>query len=327
MKSRAPEPRAEANGPLPIGAREVAASFCVLAIFILTQFLAVVLIGPFKASGVKGFEDPEAPENGLWLLLIVVIFTLAILYIVKKRMMRVVQGLILGSVGLTLVYVIFPLLDLIPHAAFDPGYVPALGAWNLAAVLAFPPAILLTWLLVTYPEWYIVDAVGVGVSAGAIAIFGGSFTAVTYLFVLVAFAVYDYVSVYRTKHMLSLADTVLDLHLPIMFIVPKHLEYSFLDEHGKARAIASGKAKKKPRDAMFIGLGDVVIPSIFAITALPLSWVAALGTFAGIGIGLMVLLAFVLRGRPHAGLPLLNTGAFLGFLAGLYIGTGSVVFW
>ena len=313
-----------------MGWREVGTVIAMLAMFLASQALAVLLLDPFKASGVeRAFEDPSDPLNGVWLLAIVVVFTLLILYIARRRMERVIQGLILGSVGLTLVYVFYPLIDLVPTSFFEPtAFAPAGYAFevNPALVLAFPFAGLLTWLLVRFPEWYIVDAVGISVSAGAIAIFGTSFTPITYVLVLVAFAVYDYVSVYKTRHMLSLADSVLDLHLPIMLVVPKTLDYSFLDERGRVREAAE-LGKRKPRDAMFIGLGDIVIPSIFGITALSLGAGPTIGVFAGVAVGLVVLMAFVLRGKPHAGLPTLNAGAFFGFLAGLWLERGTLVFW
>ncbi len=326
-----PEPTDAAEAPPAVGLREVAAVLAILSMFFASQAVAVLLRKPFKASGVdQAFADQEDPLNGVWLLLIVIVFTVLILFIARQKWYGVIQGLILGSVGLTLVYVFYPLLDLIPTPLFD-GRVYHLGGEpvlvNFAALVAFVPATALTWLLVKWPEWYIVNAVGIGVSAGAIAIFGGSFTPVTYLIVLVAFAVYDFVSVYKTKHMLDLADTVLEHHLPIMLVVPKTFHYSFLDERGRVREAAESAGPRQPRDAMFIGLGDIVIPSIFGITALSIGAGPAVGTFFGIAVGLLVLLAFVLKGKPHAGLPTLNAGALAGFLVGLYATTGTLVFW
>lgn len=319
------------EAPPKVGLREVAAVGSMLAMFLAAQVVALLLQKPFHQSGVdQAFEDPEDPFNGLYLLATVVLFTILILWIARKKREILIQYLILGSVGITLVYVFYPLLDMLPTTAFDTfdldlGFL--LVPFNAAVLVALVPAILLTVLLKRYPEWYIVDAVGIGVSAATIAIFGASFTPVTYLVVLVAFAIYDYVSVYKTKHMLSLADSVLDLRLPIMLVVPKTLDYSFLEERGGVRKRAETKEPKKPRDAMFIGLGDIVIPSIFGLTALSLSAWAAFGTFVGIEVGLVILMAFVLRGKPHAGLPTLNSAAFIGFLVGLYLDTGSLRFW
>jgi presenilin-like A22 family membrane protease len=86
------------------------------------------------------------------------------------------------------------------------------------------------------------------------------------------------------------------------------------------------------RDAFFIGLGDAVMPSVMVASAafyspaptlaVPLvpalnlpALLAMVGTFLGLG----VLLRWVFRGRPHAGLPLLNGGAIGGYLLGTLV--------
>ena len=81
--------------------------------------------------------------------------------------------------------------------------------------------------------------------------------------------------------------------------------------------------KKGDRGAYFLGMGDAIIPSILVISA---SWSyppgdilglnlpalgAMLGTYAG-----FILLMTTSRDRPQAGLPFLNSGSILGFLAG-----------
>ena len=86
------------------------------------------------------------------------------------------------------------------------------------------------------------------------------------------------------------------------------------------------------RDAFFVGLGDAVMPTILVASAahfhtavpngplpdlgLPLVTMnlPALGALVGTQIGLVVLLWMVLKGRAHAGLPLLNGGAIAGYL-------------
>ena len=77
---------------------------------------------------------------------------------------------------------------------------------------------------------------------------------------------------------------------------------------------------------MFMGLGDIVIPSLLVISASSFIdhggiffglraglWVA-LGTIIGIMGGFIILMHFVNKGRPQAGLPLLNSGAIIGYL-------------
>ncbi len=82
------------------------------------------------------------------------------------------------------------------------------------------------------------------------------------------------------------------------------------------------------RDALYIGLGDAVIPTILVVSAaffldaghleVPglLVNLPAIGAIVGTTAGLLILMYMVLKGRPHAGLPLLNGGAIGGYLIG-----------
>jgi presenilin-like A22 family membrane protease len=89
------------------------------------------------------------------------------------------------------------------------------------------------------------------------------------------------------------------------------------------------RAEMPERDALYIGLGDAVIPTVLVASAaffidagptLSLGGISAnapaLGAIAGTMVGLAALLWMVLKGRAHAGLPLLNGGAIAGYLVG-----------
>ena len=107
--------------------------------------------------------------------------------------------------------------------------------------------------------------------------------------------------------------------------------------------IGSEKKVKGGRDALFMGLGDVIFPGMLVISAitflpetgmvvgsLPLTsffgWIhvdplaVGLGTLLGGLIGYVGLMTQVAKGKPQAGLPLLNGGAILGyFVTGLIV--------
>jgi presenilin-like A22 family membrane protease len=78
---------------------------------------------------------------------------------------------------------------------------------------------------------------------------------------------------------------------------------------------------------MFMGLGDIIIPGILVVSAFVTladrsvtvggvagNFLVAVATILGALVGFAVLMRFVLRGNPQAGLPLLNSGAILGYL-------------
>jgi len=176
---------------------------------------------------------------------------------------------------------------------------------------------------VKFPEWYVVDTIGFVTAAGVTAILGISFGAIPAILLLVALAFYDAWAVYRTKHMITLADELTSQRLPILLVIPKKAGYSFREQKSLKGQIAAGEE----REAMFIGLGDLIIPGIMSVSAFtfltapgrsflglePNAFVAA-GTVLGSLVGFFFLMRFVLKGNPQAGLPLLNGGALLGFL-------------
>ena len=137
---------------------------------------------------------------------------------------------------------------------------------------------------------------------------------------LVLLAAYDAISVYKTKHMITLAEGVIDLKTPILFVIPKRRDYSFRKEGiGKLQEGGSERA------AFIIGMGDMIMPSILVVSAnvfiqgAKLGGIinlAALGAIIGSLAGIFVLLHFVMSGKPQAGLPPLNGGTILGFLLG-----------
>ena len=222
-------------------------------------------------------------------------------------------------------------------------------------------AIALMTLLILFPEWYVVNAVGILVGAGVVTILGVSFVPWLIMLFMVLAAGYDAWAVYKSKHMLELADTMIGLKLPILLVAPQDTSYSFLDEGDQVMAEKSEKpentdgsadwdavdaapmprpAKKSSGEAMFMGLGDIIFPGMLSISAMtflpeiagPMGYAAstwvAIGTMIGGLFGYLFLMTYVARGRPQAGLPLLNGGAILGYFvsAAYFIGTAAFVF-
>ena len=131
-------------------------------------------------------------------------------------------------------------------------------------------------------------------------------TSVPVILLLVLLAVYDAISVYKTKHMITLAEGVIDLKTPILFVIPKKRDYSFIKE-GIGKLADGGE-----RSAFIIGMGDMIMPSMLVVSANVFSGRGkifrahqppALGAIIGSVAGLAVLLHFVMSGRPQAGLP------------------------
>jgi len=314
----------------------------VVGLFLVVQVGALALVPEFVESGYQAVENPDDPTNSLVYILAILVMTGLMLAAFRYDFDQAIRLLIVG-VSAWLSWYVFSAL--------------------LPPVAAVVPALAVAVALLAYPEWYVIDTAGVLMGAGAAGLFGISFGLLPALVLLSLLAVYDAVSVYGTEHMLSLAEGVMDLNIPVVLVIPLSLSYSLLDgdeSGGGDESDADGTdtdgtnsddadgdgddaaaedtaddaddvADPTPiedRDAFFIGLGDAVIPTVLVASAATFSPAASLGVpllglnlpalFAMVGqlAGLLVLMSWVIKGRPHAGLPLLNGGVIGGYLIG-----------
>ncbi|WP_048065870.1 presenilin family intramembrane aspartyl protease PSH [Methanosarcina acetivorans] len=278
-------------------------------LILIVQVLALLLSMPMEINDMQAFEDPTQVSNSIYYIVMILVFTLFVLIAIKKNMKWIISLLIYLAIVSTLYYVFFALFTLIPALA---------GLENIASLLL---SIGLTVLLYKYPEWYVIDLLGVCIAGGVSALIGISLSIIPVVVLLILLAVYDAISVYKTKHMIAMAEGVMDLKLPILFIIPKHLNYSFITE---------GFKEGEKREAFFMGLGDAVMPTLLVVSANVflenggLSY-PVLGAMLGTLVGHIFLSILVMRGKPQAGLPFLNSGAIIGFFIGVLFSGASIL--
>ncbi len=328
--------------------REYRAVGGAVVLFLLIQLGALALVQTFFDQGYQAVENPEDPTNSLWYFGAILVATLGFLAAFKYNLDWIVRVVIVGTSGLLSWYVFSAILPMIPAVFF--GSAVAIALW-------------------VYPEWYVINTAGVLMGAGAAGLFGITFGILPALLLLTVLAVYDAISVYKTEHMLDLADGVMDLRIPAILIIPLTLSYSILDdtaqddttdnqaepaeeatestdetEHRDTADLETDADKTDDaegdgtedddaendgsRDVFFIGLGDAVIPGVLIASAAffsPAPQLAvpmielnlpALVALVGTTVGLLILMRMVMKGRAHAGLPLLNGGAIGGYLLG-----------
>jgi len=287
--------------------------FLMGGLFVLIHSLALFVVTPFEAADISAFENPNDPMNVVYFFLIMLLFTVTILLIAKFWKKQLIQGIFLGATGFTAIYTVYPLLSFV---------VPEV--WSL--FLSITAVAILVITLMKHPEWYVVDICGIIVGVGAIGILGISLSIFLVIVLLIGLAIYDAISVYKTKHMIDLADTVLDLKLPAILIIPKIRKYSLLKE---TKSLKEKLKEDEKRDAFFMGLGDVVMPGILVASTFhnitSNSLLIALSTMIGTLFGFTALMIAVIKGKPQAGLPYLCSGAILGYLVSSYILFGELV--
>ncbi len=270
-----------------------------ISIFLFVYLASIAIAEKFERLGVRAFENPDDPANIVYFIATLLIITALIIIIAKLWKKEAIQVFVL----LAIIATIFTLFQALFY-----GFVTNI----IADALSLAISVALIVLLLAYPEWYIIDLSAIILSIGAVTIFGISISPYLVIPLLIVLALYDAISVYKTKHMIDLADTIVDLKLPVLFIIPYKIRYRFRKQVGGLKK----QVKRKERDALFVGVGDVVIPGILVISAYSFtsSLEISLSVVAGIIAGFICLMVFPSKDKPHAGLPFLNTGAIIGYI-------------
>jgi presenilin-like A22 family membrane protease len=285
--------------------------FLVMPLLLIFVEIGALALSPrMQAAGISAFEDPTSLANPFIFIAILLVFTGFLLLLIRFGLHKIITIVIAISIFFTFVYIFSAILF------------AAVGTSESAFLLVLACSIGATALLYRYPEWYVIDVLGILIAAGVASIFGVSLDILPVVILLIILAVYDAISVYKTKHMITLAEGVIDLKTPILFVIPKKRNYSFIRE-------GIGKlGEGRERSAFIMGMGDLIMPSILVVSAnvsnvflksyrvLGLVNLPALGAMIGSLAGFVVLLHFISSGRPQAGLPPLNGGTLIGFALG-----------
>ena len=213
---------------------------------------------------------------------------------------------------------------------------------DIPTIIGILFSVLLMILLYVHSEWYVVNTVGILVGSGVIVMLGVSFVPTLIMVFMIAAAIYDAWAVYKSKHMLDLADTMMNLNLPILLVAPQDSDYTMRTErmtvHDSNDAddnlvpqVAQERVVAKSNDAMLMGLGDVIFPGMLVLSTIQYvggdnGLLMAMTTLVGSLIGYSILMYYVGKGQAQAGLPLLNGGAILGYVVGGLLTIGMAMF-
>ena len=213
---------------------------------------------------------------------------------------------------------------------------------DIPTIIGILFSLLLMILLYVHSEWYVVNTVGILVGGGVIVMLGVSFVPTLIMVFMIAAAIYDAWAVYKSKHMLDLADTMMNLNLPILLVAPQDSDYTMRTERttvhqssemtsDAVRDVPRERVVAKSNDAMLMGLGDVIFPGMLVLSTLQYiggddGFIMAMTTLVGSLIGYSILMYYVGKGQAQAGLPLLNGGAILGYIVGGLLTIGMAMF-
>ena len=320
------------------------------------SILLGVFIQPFYNFEIyRAFGEEGTTEAGniLFELVMIFLFTIAVIWLARKGLQVLIKGIVFFALGYSLLMALQPILSIV-------FWLLGLQNGDVAVVILLGVTVGMMYTLHRFPEWYVVNTVGLLVGSGVIVMLGIAFVPVLIILFMVLAAIYDHWAVNGSKHMLELADTMIDLKLPVLLVAPKSTDYTFLGQKGDVMEKSHDEPavpvespmppkKAKSRDALFMGLGDVIFPGMLVISSITFLpevgpvvfdfWggdsipihlgpmLVGMGTLVGGLVGYAALMTQVARGKAQAGLPLLNGGSILGYLISGTIAIGFDKLW
>lgn len=135
----------------------------------------------------------------------------------------------------------------------------------------------------------------------------------TVILLLVLFSIYDYIAVYKTKHMIKMAKAMIEQGAILGLILPQ-----------KSSDFKASLKEVRPGGQRFfvLGGGDIVFPLIFSVSLIPKGVVHSLivATFSLLGLFANFYFFFrQKRRKPIPALPLIALFSILGFLLTLIL--------
>ncbi len=272
-----------------------------VGIFLLTQVLGLYVgneyIQLIKAGELEpAFENPENVENSLFLIVYMLLITGVIILMVKykKVLLKVVETVAVFFASMVTFDFLFPItIFFIPVSIIISSI---LTAWKMLR-----PSVLNQNLALIFSI------------AGAGAVIGASLGVFPVLVFIAIISVYDFVSVFLTKHMVYIAKeitktpTAFTAAFPYKFEKPK-------------KVVLKGKKITKKFHVFQLGGGDIAIPLIFSISAFrTYGLIQAVFSILGSIISLSLLIYYVTK-RPGTALPAIpwiSCGMLAGFIVSM----------
>ncbi len=304
----------------------------ILALFMIVQFggllLSTLVFNNSTYQQVQSAQVISSPASAVFYIAYIVFFSVLLLLILKfyKGIFRLVEGLVIFIASFEVFLIIGMYLNSSVSISIFGSAVP------LSLLLAVALAILFVVAKNKWPNLKntaaIVASIGVGVILGV----GFSFT-VAFIF-MVILAVYDFIAVFVTKHMITLANAVSEKNLAFMVDV-KELEAvsksNFSSKELKAYRMEMRKAKISnpafktavsnglvPVSAsVALGTGDLAMPLMVAVSAFKVylsftfSMFIAFGAIIGLVLTMLILKRFK---RALPAIPPLLFGIIIGIL-------------
>jgi len=277
--------------------------FQILLFFTLAQliglFTAGTVIKDIKVNPyVQQFiitENSEDVFNAVYFFVYVLIGAIVIMAIIKfykgQMLFRLLELLMISTSSSIVFYAIF--------RYFAYGYEQAMTFGIVFGIIFAISKFFLPKLK---------NAAAILATAGVGVIFGISLGVLPIIIMLLLLSVYDFIAVFKTKHMVKMAEVLIKSDLA--FTVSASVK------EGAPRFSTKGE-----RNRIDLGTGDIVAPVMFEVSALALSPMASLFIFIGACVSIVLLMYFAMRKKVVLpALPPITLGMLVFFILGRFLG-------
>ncbi|NIO44121.1 MAG: hypothetical protein GTN36_01005 [Candidatus Aenigmarchaeota archaeon] len=271
-----------------------------------------------KRPGIVPGVSPEKAENSFILFGFIILTTIGILLVIRfrKSFLRGVEAFVIFTSSWLTFSFLIPFSMQIVWESFIAYLLSPLGSigFILFNILTLNSlfAIALTAWKVFRPTIVSQNVAAIISGSGAGALLGVLLGITPCIIFMMILSVYDFVSVFITKHMVKMAKAITERPMAFTIAAPHKFK--------KAKYIPHKGAKKKVH-VFQLGLGDIVIPLMFSVSILnKFTIFHSIITVIGSLIGLLLLTLYITR-KPRAlpALPFVCTGALSGYLISIFI--------
>ncbi len=268
-----------------------------LNFFFIEAFLfsLTLIAGVFSAKRIQKFSSSQEieipPVSLLYFILSFAIATLFIFLLVKFLKRKLLKGKIYKTLFLFTVF-------LSGLTFFE--------IWFGEPLALFLISLLIFWW-VKKPNVLNQDLLMVFGIAGISSILGLGLKPEPIVFILILFSIYDFVAVYKTKHMVEMAKEMIEQKTIFGFVIPQDI-FSFRESLLNVQP--GGKF-------LVLGGGDVALPLLFSVSLLPSGFlnsiIVAAFSLLGLFISFYIFTHQKVR-RPIPALPPIAFFSIIGFL-------------
>lgn len=264
----------------------------VLEAFLFLLTLALGIATAFKINKIAEIEKMTLPQIPLWKFILYFLLTTLFIFLISFFLkFQRGKNLIFKIIFVVTIFV---------------GGITFLSVWLPDIISLIAITILILWWL-KRPSIFIQDLCIIFGITGAGSILGVSLNPQIVVFLLIIFSIYDWIAVYKTKHMVRMAKKMIESRAILALVVPENFP-GFQESLREVRP--GGKF-------LILGGGDIVFPLLFSASLVSSGVLNALIVAVFSLIGLFVSFFFFISQKvrkPIPALPPIALFSIIGYL-------------